>query len=361
MAVQRFRSETEQTRLVLGAILMAFAVGFAAFIAALEIRARRVNVTGIVFYAILYGIFALGRRLFRPRDLFEIDVEHRTYAVIRNGQRAGSGPLDALGPLQISHREYHSYTGTSTEAGTTWTEFAVTTAVFSSVALYTARRAAKARRKMESLARAWQLPSRSLGGMVRTPDQLDMPVHERLRDDAAARAESPLRPEWGLRVEPLSLGYAIHSTQRQWASLRIAGFIVVVMLFSFRGSFKARSILDALAEGRTTDDPVVRVLTGLLAVVLLVFLWFIVKGIRDFFFPGTVRITDGGVSYRGSRMRLREIEEVLPTFPIELIGDRRSLILGETFCTPAATATVAHEIQRLIIEVAEANPHARSA
>src|SRR5256885_8790401 len=32
----------------------------------------------------------------------------------------------------------------------------------------------------------------------------------------------------------------------------------------------------------------------------------------------------------------------------------RSLMLGETFCPPAASSTVAHEIQRLILEVAEA-------
>jgi len=42
------------------------------------------------------------------------------------------------------------------------------------------------------------------------------------------------------------------------------------------------------------------------------------------------------------------------------VGDRHSLKLGETFCSPGATKAVAHELQRLIIEVAEANPHARS-
>jgi hypothetical protein len=59
-------------------------------------------------------------------------------------------------------------------------------------------------------------------------------------------------------------------------------------------------------------------------------------------------------------MAFREIEEMTTTYPIELIGDRRSLTLGETFCRPGAVETVAHELQRLIIEVAEANPHARS-
>jgi hypothetical protein len=72
-------------------------------------------------------------------------------------------------------------------------------------------------------------------------------------------------------------------------------------------------------------------------------------------------VTDRGVSYRFSRMPFREIEEVTSQFPVEVVGDRRSLVLGTTFCPPAATEAVAHELQRLIIEVAEANPHARVA
>ena len=65
------------------------------------------------------------------------------------------------------------------------------------------------------------------------------------------------------------------------------------------------------------------------------------------------------MTYRGRRMPFGKIEEVIATFPIEVIGDRNSLTLGETFCSPGATKTVAHELQRLIIEVAEGNPHAR--
>jgi hypothetical protein len=41
----------------------------------------------------------------------------------------------------------------------------------------------------------------------------------------------------------------------------------------------------------------------------------IARGVRDAFFPGTVRITDRGVSYRFSRMAFREIEEMTTTHP----------------------------------------------
>jgi hypothetical protein len=112
-------------------------------------------------------------------------------------------------------------------------------------------------------------------------------------------------------------------------------------------------------EAFAADDLIPQILLGGLGVVALVFLWLTATGVRDTFFPGTVRITDRGVSYRFSRMAFREIEELAASHPIELIGDRRTLKLGQTFGKPGAVKSVAHELQRLIIEVAEANPHAR--
>jgi hypothetical protein len=115
-----------------------------------------------------------------------------------------------------------------------------------------------------------------------------------------------------------------------------------------------------LASALHDEDPLGRVLGGLFGVVILVLLWLVLQGVRDTFFPGVVLVTDRGVSYRFSRMPFRDIEEVTSHFPIEVVGDRRSLVLGTTFCPGAATDAVAHELQRLIIEVAEANPHARA-
>jgi hypothetical protein len=74
-----------------------------------------------------------------------------------------------------------------------------------------------------------------------------------------------------------------------------------------------------------------------------------------------VLVTDRGVSYRFSRMPFRKIEEITAHFPVEVVGDRRSLALGDTFCPSAATGAVAHELQRLIIEVAETYARARAA
>jgi hypothetical protein len=231
----------------------------------------------------------------------------------------------------------------------------VCAAIHSQVDLCMVGSAGKARRRMEKMARAWGVPSRSLGGTVRRPDQLDLPLHERLRDDADAGKESPLPPESGIRIEPLSLGYAMHSTLRSWTHLASSAGVLIVGLYVAVRS----SPLAAIAEARESHDLFPQILLGGFAVIALAFLGMVVTGVRDAFFPGTVRITDRGVSYRFSRMAFREIEELIASHPIELIGDRRTLKLGQTFCKPGAVKTVAHELQRLIIEVAEANPHAR--
>ena len=352
MAVQRFLGDVDRTRRGAGWIFMAVAAGLAAWIASIEIRAGNVNGTGLVFYVLLGGLAYLGWRLVQPKDFFEIDVVERTYSVMRHGTKSGAGKLDALGPLEVKERVRVIGTGNNQK---TRIEYIVTAAVHSKVDLYSMTTAGKARRKMEALARAWRLPCRSFGGAVRGPDELDVPLHERLRDDPNARRPAELRPEWSVRIEPLSLGYAMHSTVRSWAPLRASAFILVVALFVFSRVFRT-GVMASLPE---SGDLMGQVLLGLMGVVVLVFLWMVFTGVRDTFFPGTVRVTDRGVSYRWSRMPFRQIEEVTTTFPIELIGDRRSLRLGDTFCSRVAAKAVAHEIQRLIIEVAEANPHAR--
>jgi hypothetical protein len=353
MAMQRFLSDVDRTRRGAGWIFMAAALGLAGGLVRLEIQGGRVSVTALVLFALLAGLFYLGLRLTRARDFFEIDVERREYSVTRGGKRSGKGALDALGPLEVKERINVVSTGNRQK---TTIEYVVHAAAHSNLDLYSERSAGQARRRMESLARAWRVSGRSLGGAVRGPDDLDVPLHQRLRDDPAARTAAPLRPEWGVQIESLSLGYAMRSTLRSWAPLRTSGLILVVGLVAF-SRFPAFNVVSAL---RQADDLLSQVLLGLMGVVFLVVLWMVARGVRDTFFPGTVRITDRGVSYRFARLAFAKIEEVAATFPIEVIGDRRSVKLGETFCAPGAAKAVAYELQRLILEVAEANPHARS-
>jgi hypothetical protein len=352
MAVQRFLGDVDRTRRGAGWIFMAVAAGLATWLSAVVIRAANINGTGVVFYVLLGGLGYMGWRLVQPKDFFEIDVAQRTYSVFRHGTKSGAGQLDALGPLEVKERV--RVTGTDSNRKTR-VEYAVSAAVHSKVDLYAMSTAGKARQKMESLARAWHVSCRSLGGTVRNPDQLDVPLHERLREDPNARRTADLNPEWGIRIEPLSLGFAMHSTVRSWAPLRGSALMLVVGLFIFSRFFRAGGMRSVPESGDLTGQ----VLLAMTAVVVVVFGWLVFGGVRDTFFPGTVRVTDRGVSYRWSRIPFRQIEEVTTTFPIEVVGDRRSLRLGETFCSRVAAKAVAHEIQRLIIEVAEANPHAR--
>jgi hypothetical protein len=352
MAAQRFRSDVDRTRLAVGGTLVAIALLLTVWLVRVEIRAGRVSVTALVMLTLFAGLFYLGLRLLRPKDLFEIDVERRTYTVIRDGTKAGAGPLDDLGPLEVKTSIYRP---ADRPSATPLIQYMVCAAVHSQIDFCMVRSPGKARRKMEALARAWGVPSRSLGGAIRQPDQIDLPLHERLRDDADARKESPLPPESGIRIEPLSLGYAMHSTVRSWAPLHTSMVMLAIAIFLAARS----SPLTFLREARASEDLIPQILLGGLGVVVLVFLCLTAAGVRDTFFPGTVRITDRGVSYRFSRMAFREIEELIASHPIELIGDRRTLKLGQTFGKPGAVKAVAHELQRLIIEVAEANPHAR--
>jgi len=353
MAVQRFRSDVDRTRLAVGGTLVVITLLLLIWLVRVEIAAGRVSVTAAVFFLLFGGLFYVGLRLFRPKDLFEIDLERRTYTVIRDGAKAGSGPLDDLGPLAV---KTYIYRPADRPSASPLIRYMVCAAIHSQIDLCMVGSAGKARRKMEKMARAWGVPSRSLGGAVRASDQLDLPLHERLRDDAAARKESPLPPESGVRIEPLSLGYAMHSTVRSWAPLHTSMVMLAIAIFVAARSSPLTFFREIAAS---QDDLIPRILLGGIGALVLAFLWQTATGVRDTFFPGTVHITDRGVSYRFARMAFREIEELAASHPIELIGDRRTLKLGQTFCKPGAVKSVAHELQRLIIEVAEANPHAR--
>jgi hypothetical protein len=347
MSVQRFLPEVERARRGAGWVLVAIALALLAGVGWLLVGAGRVNGTGMVFLALPLALLALGLYLaLRRKEVLDIDLDERKYAVIRNGVQSASGPLDSLGPLAVKQRI--RVTGSS-EQRRTVVEYVVSAANHSRIDLYVMSTPGKARQKMEALARAWRLSCQSYGGAVRAPDALDVPLHERLRGDSEAPRIAPLRPEWGVRIEPLSPGYEMVSTFRSWAPLRGSAMLLVLVLLVF-GYESPTRLLSTLRH--TEWDLMTEILVGLFGVVVLAFLGLLWKGVRDTFFPGTVRIDAEGVCYRRRRMRFAQIEEVTATLPIELVGDRRILSLAESFCPPAATAAVAHELQRLILEVA---------
>jgi hypothetical protein len=350
LAIQRFLPDDERIRRGAGWILLVFAAACLAFDAW---AVRRVNITSIIMVGVPLALLAIGFRLaFRRRELFEIDLESRTYRLVRNGSDVGSGPLDSLGPLAVESRAREMEAESSSSSRT---RYVVRAAVHKQIEFYSMSSAGKARSKMQALARAWRLPSQSLGGEVIAPEHVGQRLHERLRGDSRALAARTLQPSWGVSIASLpSGGYALASTHRSLTGLRNSVLFLAVAAFVLWRSRGDDPLVSMFRE--PSHDLVPQVLKGLFGVVMLVLLWVIGQGVRDTFFPGTVRIAEDGVSYRGSRMKLDEIEEVIAGAPIELLARRRILRIGETFCPRQAIEPVAHELQRLIVDVASKRP-----
>ena len=351
MAVQRFLPDVARTRRAAGLIFIVIGILPVAWFSWSAVATGRFNVTTLVFIALPAALAAWGLRLaLRHEVVIEVDLDQRTYAVIRDGKQDGSGPLDDLGPLVVSQRTRLS--GGSDNRRTV-VEYVVNPAAHSKIDFHVLDTPGKARHKMEALARAWRLPTRSLGGAVRAAKDLDAPLHERLRDDREAATAAPLRPEWGVRIEPVFRGHALVSTHRSWAPLSESALVAIVPLVLLGGA-AGTDVISMFREA--TGDLLERVLFALTGAIVLAMLWKLWQGARDTFFPGAVRVTERGVSYRGTRMTFGEIEEVTAGVPIEIVGDRRIISLPVSFCPKAAVGPVAHELQRLILEVAPKGP-----
>lgn len=348
MATRRFLPDVKRTRRGFGWALLALGLLGLGGCGWLPDGWRRINVTGAVMLAFPLSLLLLGLYLaLRRKQLFD-DVEGRSYRLIQDGKATASGRLDELGPLRVLV-ERRMGTG---DGARTRVRYLVRPAAHGSIDLYDMPTAGKARLKMDALGRAWGLSCQSLGGQVRAAADLGKPLHERLRHDREARAAMPLPPEAGLRIEPLSPGYQMLSTHRSWTSL--AGAALVPVAAAYYGLRDPSRVVSFLEEGR--HDPLTQVLAAGMALVLLAMLWIFFQALREALFPGVVRITHEGVAFRGSRMRFDEIEEVTATNPVELVGGRKVLALSESFCRPKAAKVVAHELQRLILEVGSSAP-----
>jgi hypothetical protein len=346
MAVQRLVPEAERRRRLWGGRCIGVALVLGAGLGWAVVLWGGINAAGLVLVAFLVGLIAWGLHLaLRPRVVVEVELDDRTYTVIRGGTRQESGRLDALGPLAVTMRTRR---GPSRGRGRFVAEYVVSPAGHPDLDFFVTDTAGKARQRMEKVARAWRLSCRSFEGSVREADDLDRPLHERLRGDREARSVMSLSPEWNLRIERLSPGYVIVSTHRSRPLVAVA--IALLLALLVLGITPATRVLSSLREGGSTV--LQQGLVGAMSVLALGLLWHLWRVVRDVFFPGTLRITERGVSYRGSRMAFDEIEEVPVTLPIEMVGDRRTLRLAESFCPPAAKEALVHEIQRLILEVA---------
>jgi hypothetical protein len=353
-SAQRFLPDVDRTRWRVGWLFLVVGGLGAAALVWRAAAAGRVTVTSVVLLAMAGGLVAWGRRLaLQPDVVLEVDLGTRTYALVRKGRRAAEGPIEDLGPLVASERTRLVGTGSSAR---TVTEYVVKPTADSKLDFYVTRTPEAARKKMERLARAWRLPCRSMGGAVRAAEDLDKPLHERLRGSPAVEA-APLRPEWNLRIEELKPGYALVSTHRALAPLA-EGVTLVLGLLGALGLGSVMALPSTVMEtvGEMRGDELGRVLLGLGGIVAVVILVQVGRGVRDAFFPGAVLVRPDGVSYRGRRLGFAEIEEVTTGARVEILGDRRKLRLAASFCPSDARAAVVKELQRMIVAVAPMAP-----
>jgi hypothetical protein len=309
-----------------------------------------VSIGGIIFLVALLGVVVLGVRFVaRPADYIDVDLDARTFVHVRDHQRRDERPLDSLGTLVVTQR---TRTVRSKNSSRTIVEYAVHPEGRADLDFRVVKDRGEARVILETLARRWKLPSAAWGGDVRQPDQLDLSLHERLRGSEEHRSALTIRPEWNLRVELLSPGYAIISSHRAWVTLLPGAILLIpfcyVALIAARGGFFS----DLFGEGER--DLVSLALGAGLILVLIGFAGWIARMLRDTFFPGTITVTPEGVSYRGRTMRFEELEEVIGADGIEFVGDRRMLKVAPTFCPPEAVPELCHELERMIIELAGA-------
>lgn len=348
-SIQRFLPDVDRTRWRAGWLFLIVGGLGAAALVARGAATGRITVASFVLLALAGGLVAWGRRLaLKPDVVLEVDLGTRAYALIREGRRAAQGPLEELAPLVASVRTRVTGTGRSSR---TVTEYVVKPTAHSKLDFYVTRTPEAARRKMERLARAWRLPCRSMGGAVRAAEDLDKPLHERLRGSASTEPV-PLRPEWKLRIDELKPGYALVSSNRSWASVQQGWSIFVGLV----GAVGLGSVVALPSNARDTvremkGDALGQVLLALGAVVAVVIVVEIAKAFRDVLHPGAVRVTPEGVSYRGKRLRFGEIEEVTSGIRIQILGDRRKLRLSPSFCPPEAQAAVIGELQRMIVAI----------
>jgi hypothetical protein len=348
--MERFLPDVERTRWQGGWFFVSLGGLAAAALLWRAVAVGRANTTSLVLFAMAGALAAWGLRLILIRDeAVEVDLDKRTYVLTRDGRPAAARALDELGPLVTYVRGREGRSGN---------EYAVRSSAVSDLAFFVAGTPEKARRHMEDLARRWRLSCQFLDRAVRTAEDLDKPLHERLCGSASADP-APLRPEWRLRIDELKPGYALVSTNRSFAPFTESASILVALVSIFGlGSVVTlpSKLRDTMGEMREMlGDEFGKVLLGLGGVVLVVMAFQIARALRDALFPGTLRVTPDGVCYRRRRLAFDDIEEVMGGPPIEILGDRGKLRLSASFCPAEARGAVVAEIQGLIVAVA---PHA---
>lgn len=352
--------EEERRRAWAGTASMVAGIGAAALVAAYV--GVRLTTAGQVLHEYLRLILpaavpillVLGVGLWvrlRPRHYVEVDPSRGMVTVFRDGEVRRRVPLSGIGPLRQTREERVVRRG---KRDVTVTFHVARSGTLRELCLHASEDEAATRRVLESRAKAWNLPYVTATRETRGPEELDVPIHDRLVDDEAARTHLPQRAGSRLTVHWTGSGYEITTSYAPpvdrkrilWMFLAPAG-VLVANFFVF---------LDLL-------DPEVPAFYRVFLALVVVWLLSagpheVVKRWRRIHRPPVIRISPAGFEFRGERIPLRSIEDVAraPGAVCRVVSDERIVEVEGDFCEPSERDWLRHEIRRLVIELAPGGP-----
>ena len=315
---------------------------------------------GLLFLVLLGGLLVN----LRPRYHVDVDVAAGSATIVRGDAPPRIVPLREAGPLR------HFVEKRQVRSGKSWR-----TAVFhvvrplglDGVVVHESEDELAARRAAESRARAWGVPYVLPSGESRAPEELDVPLYQRLGGDEGAMAPLPAAPGSHLSVAWKEEGYEISSSYRpkvEWPQLAIRVLAPLALLGW--GLWNVLPILVSRPEQAVRPDPFAENVFSVLAVgVFCAMLWLVVPAIartirplRRSARPPTIVVSANGVRYRGRTVPLRAVEEVEPApgAACRLVSDERILVVDADFCDSREHAWLRHELRRLVIETGQRLP-----
>lgn len=285
----------------------------------------------------------------RPKHFVEIDAGAGTAKFVERGVVTRQIPLVQIVPLEHAIEQRHVRYGKTASIAT----FHVARSrPVPEIRFFESENEMETRRALEARAKAWNVPYVKPSGKVRSQEDLDVPLVQRLRKDEGARPPLLQRPDSKLTVAWKDDGYEI--TTSYWPKTDrftlVAMFAIPVLLLWW---FLRNVLRGWIAEGFGTPYPW---LAG--AVVLLALLPGAFVGAKAWLRsnrPPSIRVSSTGVRFRGRSLPLGTIEEIeregggAP----RLVSDARLVQIDADFCEVSEYDWLLDEIRRLVVEVSQ--------
>lgn len=304
---------------------------------------------------LLLGL-ALWARL-HPLSFVRVDPAAGTVTVVRKGIVLRDAPLPEVGPLRHTVERRRVKSGKTTRIATL---HVARSEPFPELLIVESEDELVTRRALESRAKAWGVPYVKPTGESRSPEELDVPIFQRLGGDEAVTSPLPRTPNSMLEIAWKDGGYEISTSFRPpiervrlVLSLLVPAVLVVLVALVFREP--------VLGLVRADVPTPFRVFGGLVllsafapGVLLLAKGW--LRSIR----PPVIRISAETFRFRGKTLPLRSVEEVerVPGAACRLVSDKRIVEIDADFCEPFEHAWLHHEVRRLVIEAGLRTPAA---